>query len=248
MYQQDATFLEKEFYSKVAQDYDNLFFAWQKNYLLESQQLHALIQENKQAFGNKLLDVGCGTSEHLRYLQENYEVCGIDLSREMIKLSQKKLPNTEFFEANMIDFDLSRKFDVIISLFSAIGYVKTVSRLHKTIKNICRHLNPGGVVIIEPWFTPEEICTHLNDVQFGQYNQISACRMRKTIVENTIATVTTHILISSQSDVKYISNDHKFGLFSRQDFFSAFDASQLQAHFIEGGITERGVYVATKPI
>ncbi len=56
----------------------------------------------------------------------------------------------------MLDFDLKRQFDAVTCLFSSIGYVKTKSRLGKAIRNISRHLLPGGVLLIEPWFTPEQ--------------------------------------------------------------------------------------------
>ena len=54
----------------------------------------------------------------------------------------------------MADFDLPRRFDVIICLFSSIGYAKTLNRLQKTLTNLARHLRPDGIVVIEPFFSP----------------------------------------------------------------------------------------------
>ena len=54
----------------------------------------------------------------------------------------------------MRDFDLGRTFDVVVCLFSSIGYVKTIEAMLQTIQTFARHTAPGGVVIVEPWFAP----------------------------------------------------------------------------------------------
>ena len=66
-----------------------------------------------------------------------------------------------FKQADMIKLDLNKKFDVILCLFSSIGYVKTYQNLTKTIHNFAKHLKTGGVVIIEPWFTEATYITGL---------------------------------------------------------------------------------------
>lgn len=57
-----------------------------------------------------------------------------------------------FRRADMVNFKLDKKFDVITCLFSSIGYVKTYEKLRQTIHNFANHLRKGGVVIIKPWF------------------------------------------------------------------------------------------------
>ena len=48
--------------------------------------------------------------------------------------------------------NLNQQFDVIVSLYSAISYSGTYTVFRKVMKNIYNHLNPGGVVIIDPFF------------------------------------------------------------------------------------------------
>ena len=55
----------------------------------------------------------------------------------------------------MTRFDLHRKFDAVVCLFSSIGYVRTVKRLERAIGCMAHHLSYGGVLIIEPWFDVE---------------------------------------------------------------------------------------------
>ena len=41
---------------------------------------------------------------------------------------------------------------MITCLFSAIGYLKTAGQLKKTFYGFYKHLNHGGVCIIDAWF------------------------------------------------------------------------------------------------
>jgi hypothetical protein len=56
----------------------------------------------------------------------------------------------------MMDFDLGGTYYVVTCLFSAIGILRTFERLERAITCMVRHVRPGGALIIEPWFTPEQ--------------------------------------------------------------------------------------------
>lgn len=233
-------------YLILAEFYDELLAVWDKDYPEEVQKLHAIIQQHKRSSGYTLLDVGCGTGEHIRHLQNHYEVTGLDSSDTMLDIAKKKLPHVTFHNLDMTSFELHKKFDVITSLFSGIGYVETLPRLQQTITAIYEHLHPGGVAVIEPWFTPDDFEKHRSDVLFGERGNFKACRMRESIVENGIAKINEHILISKDLRVIHFTTKHIFGLFSKSDFFSIFETSGFQAKYIEGGLDGRGLYIGIK--
>src|SRR3712207_7289123 len=47
----------------------------------------------------------------------------------------ERYPDVRFHQGDMTDFDLGRRFDVVVCLFSAIGYVLTEERLRQTLAN-----------------------------------------------------------------------------------------------------------------
>jgi ubiquinone/menaquinone biosynthesis C-methylase UbiE len=143
-------------FSKSAQYYDEIYASIDKDYEAEAKKAHTFIQKHKQTKGKSLLDVACGTGFHASLLSRYYQVEGLDLDPQMLKVAKKKHPKIRFHRGDMTDFDLKRQFDVIVCLFSSIGYVKTQSRLRKAIWNMGRHLLPGGVLLIEPWFAAEQ--------------------------------------------------------------------------------------------
>lgn len=127
-----------------------------KDYEKESKEIIDIIRQLKKSVGNQLLDVACGTGKHLTYLSEHFNCTGVDANPEMLKIAESRFPNIPFLTADMINMHLNKQFDMILCLFSSIGYVKTYSNLAKTWKNFADHLNPGGIVIVEPWFTAEQ--------------------------------------------------------------------------------------------
>jgi len=104
--------------------------------------------------GGPWLDVACGTGRHLEYLRRRHPVVGVDGSREMLRLARRRVPGVRLVRGDMRTFRLSQRFDVVSCLFSAVGHLPTKTDVRKTFVNFARHLNPGGVALVEPWIAP----------------------------------------------------------------------------------------------
>jgi 2-polyprenyl-3-methyl-5-hydroxy-6-metoxy-1,4-benzoquinol methylase len=89
----------------------------------------------------KLLDVGCGKGDLLRYLHPrhpNVELSGIDFT------SNKAIPGINFSCGDVFDLDEEKRFDVIVSL-AVIEHVEDVNKfVRKLHKLVCK----GGNLII----------------------------------------------------------------------------------------------------
>jgi len=143
-------------YSKSAKYYDDVYASIGKDYPAEANKARKFIQKYKLSDGDSLLDVGCGTGVHANLLSKQYQVEGLDIEQKMLSVARKNYPKIRFQQGDMVNFKLGHKFDIIVCLFSAIGHVRTKSRLQKAIKNMSQHLLPGGVLLVEPWFTPSQ--------------------------------------------------------------------------------------------
>jgi SAM-dependent methyltransferase len=139
-------------FSRSARIYDAIY-ASIRDYPREAVQLDALIQERRPE-AHTLLDVACGTGAHLEHLADRYEVEGLDLDGDMLAVARDRLRDVEFHQADMADFDLGKRFDAVVCMFSSIGYVHTEERLRSAIAAMARHLAPGGVLVVEPWLAP----------------------------------------------------------------------------------------------
>ncbi len=227
--------------------YDDIYNSMGKDYALEANKLHELIQKYKCTDGNTLLDVACGTGTHAGLLRKNYEVMGTDLNADMLKVAGKKHPNIRFVQSDMRDFDLGRQFDIVTCLFSAIGYMKTKAELQKAIKSMSRHLLPGGVLLVEPWFTPEQ--WHVGYVATIEVKKpdIKIYRMSHSEKKGKVSLLDFQYLIGTAKGIKHITEHHELGLFTDDEYMNAFRKSGLNVNHNVEGVDGRGLYIGTKP-
>ncbi len=227
-------------YREFAQIYDLIYQAQGKDYEKEACRLHAIVHHYKQSPGNALLDVACGTGEHLRYLRRFYTVEGLDSSATMLAVARRKLPDVLFHEGDMRDFDLGRRFDAIVCLFGSIGYVADEEGLHRAIACMAAHLHPGGVLVIEPWIYPQNFrhgATHavLVDEPDMKVARVSVARRKGDCSE-----IEFHFLIATPAGVRHFVEHHLLGLFAPEQYGRAFERHGLELKPIDENAWPRG--------
>ena len=235
-------------FSKSAQYYDEIYASIDKDYATEVNTAHKIIQKYKQSKGKSLLDVACGTGVHAGFLGKYYQVEGLDLDPKMLAVAGKKYPKIRFHQGDMTDFDLGRQFDVIVCLFSSIGYVKTKPRLQKAVKTMSRHLLPGGVLLIEPWFTPPQ--WNPGRASMTQVNKpdLKIVRMSHSGQRGKTSSIEFQYLIGTPKGIEHSVEIHELGLFTHKEYMNAFKAAGLNITHDPKGLDGRGLYIATKSI
>lgn len=233
-------------FSKSAQYYDEIYMSIDKDYATEARKAHRFIQKHKQSKGKHLLDVACGTGLHASLLSRYYQVEGLDLDPKMLAVAKKKHSKIRFHQGDMTDFDLNRQFDVIVCLFSSIGYVRTKSRLRQAIKNMSAQLLAGGVLLIEPWFTPEQ--WHPGRASMTQVNKpdLKIVRMSHSGQKRKISTLDFQYLIGTSKGIEHSTEIHELGLFTHKEYMEAFKAAGLITTHDAEGLDGRGLYIGLK--
>lgn len=233
-------------FTQLAKYYD-LIYSF-KDYQKESEQIISLIHQFKKSAGNNLLDVACGTGKHLKYLIDHFDCMGIDTNPEMLKIAKSHFPKTQFLTANMIDMHLNKKFDVILCLFSSIGYVKTYTNLAKTWKNFANHLNPGGIVIVEPWFTTKTYKVGLPYMTTYDGTDIKIARLNISEINEGVSILNFHYLIAEKNqDMLHLEDRHELGLFDTDKTLEIIQNSGLNTQYLKKDPNdERGLYIGIK--
>ncbi|HEX6034061.1 MAG TPA: class I SAM-dependent methyltransferase [Anaerolineales bacterium] len=223
--------------------YDDIYGAMGKDYVAEADKLHQFIQKYKRTEGNMLLDVACGTGTHAGLLSKHYNVEGMDFNANMLKVARKKHPDLRFSRGDMREFDLGREFDIITCLFSAIGYMRTKTELQKAIQSMSRHLLPSGVLLVEPWFTPEQWNVGRVSTILVDKPDIKIVRMSHGGMKGKISLLDFHYLVGTSKGIKQIVEHHEFGLFSHAEYMKAFTRANLTVVHEPEGVDGRGLYI-----
>ena len=232
-------------YSKSAPWYD-LIYSF-KDYAGEVDRLRGMLEARARRPLRHVLDVACGTGEHLRFLREFYEVEGLDLNEAMLEVARSKLPGVPLHHGDMLDFDLGRRFDAGVCLFSAIGYLRTADELTAGVANMARHLEPGGVLVVEPWITPEKLEPQRLHGLYVDRPEVKIARMTTSRVEARASVMDMHHLVNTARGVEYFVERHELTLFRHDEYRQAFTAAGLDVDFDSEGLIGRGLYFGRRP-
>lgn len=233
-------------FSKSEQFYDAVY-SW-KNYPEEARRLKVIIAEYKRSPGNTLLDVACGTGGHIPSLRDDFAYEGLDLDPAMLAIARARYPEIPFHSGDMRDFSLGRQFDVVTCLFASIAYVKTLPQLRQAVATMARHLLPGGVLVIEPFATPDVWQPGRPAATFVDQPQLKIARMFVAAQEGNVAILDFHYLIATPAGIEHFTERHEMGLFTVAENRAAFEDAGLEVTQDGEGLTGRGVYIGSRPV
>ena len=106
---------------------------------------------NELEIGSKILDVGTATGDYPKYLTEkcnkNFEVLGIDSSKNMINVAIDKAPKAKFEVMDMRNIDFpDSSFDAILCLATLIHIDDSIAE--KILKQFDLLLKVNGIIIV----------------------------------------------------------------------------------------------------
>jgi SAM-dependent methyltransferase len=191
-----------------------------------------------------LLDVGCGTGANLPRFAETFEVAGLDLSEDMLAIAAERSPGVPLTQADMRDFDLQRRFDAIVCLFSGIGYLTEEADLRRAIATMAAHLEPGGVLMIEGWIEPDYWLGSTIHCESGRNDDVAAARVTRSYRDGLHSEIFMRYTAATDDDITTIDEHHTMRLSVPSEFETAYLSAGLSferlPHMLHPG---RAVYV-----
>jgi len=233
-------------FHRLAPYYDDLVGG--KDYRSESRFLEALARRLVRSRGKTWLDVACGTGRHLSFLRRHYQVTGVDVSREMLRVARRRLPGVRLILGDMRDFRLSETFDVVSCLYSAIGHLETERDLEATFANFARHLKPGGIAIVEPWIDPSAFRPRYVHLLTHGGPSVTVVRMASSSRRGKHSAIHYHYLIGRTGRrIEHLEEVDIGLLVSRGRLRKLMDGAGLRARFLTRGLPSgRGLLIGLK--
>jgi SAM-dependent methyltransferase len=110
--------------------------------------VRALIDRHHPKAG-KVLELACGTGAILEQLQPRYEIAGLDISKGMLEIASRKLPQARLFLEDMTRFDLSETFDVVLCVYDSLNHLVSFEQWEAVFDRAREHLASGGIFVFD---------------------------------------------------------------------------------------------------
>ncbi len=187
--------------------------------------IREILQRNPAT--RSLLDVACGTGANLPRFAESFEVMGLDASEHMVCIAREKCRDVEFVTADMRTFDLGRRFDAIVSLFSGIGYLVEEADLRDAVSTMAKHLNPGGVLLLEGWVEVDQWLGSGVSVDSCCTDSAAIARVTRSSAEGMRSTFTCRYTVATSAGIDTIDEHHVMRLADPDEFASIYKEAGL---------------------
>lgn len=173
-----------------------------------------------------VLDLGCGSGQHLMHFENHVYKVGVDLSEHMLDIATRKnIDNSHFCKADISEFKSDTKFDLVYSLFHVLSYQISNLKIQQLFQNIQNNLSREGVAVLDFWHRAAwdndppvtRITTIEND--FLKVIRVSEPRVDRT---NGIVDIAMNVFVQSKT-ISAASYD----FFTEHHVMRAFSISEL---------------------
>jgi len=120
-----------------------------EDYAEEAEFYFKTILEASTQIPATLLELGSGGGNNASHLKQRLKLTLVDLSLQMLKVSQKLNPECEHILGDMRSIRLGREFDAVF-IHDAIMYMTNELDLRRAIETACVHCKQGGIALFAP--------------------------------------------------------------------------------------------------
>jgi len=219
---------------ELAKVYETIYESRGKNWAKEADRIAQLIRARLPA-ADSLLDVACGTGAHLATFATLFgHVEGLERSAAMREGAYNRLADVVVHDGDMRNFELNRTFDAVVCMFTAISYVGGLSAMRGAIAAMVRHLNPGGVLVVEPWWSPDEFIEgYVAGDLVREDNGRTIARVSHSTREGNATRLEQRFLVGGPDGITSFTEVDFLTLFTPAEYFAAIRDAGCSAEFLD---------------
>lgn len=181
-----------------------------------------------------MLELGSGGGNNASHLKTYFELTLVDISADMLAVSQKLNPECEHVLGDMRTVRLERLFDVVF-VHDAIMYMQTKLDLSRVIETANLHCRPGGLILLAPDHVKENFKPSTS--QGGHDGPDRALRYLEWSWDpdpgdTTYTSDMVYMLRNTIGEITVIHDRHVMGLFPRQTWLVLLTSYDLQPQVI----------------
>jgi SAM-dependent methyltransferase len=237
---------EPVYHGDVSEVYDFFYRGRGKHFAAEAATVANIVRSRKPD-ASSLLDVACGTGEHLRaFAGEFAEVAGLEMSSPMCDLARSK--GIAVHQGDMRSFGLGRHFAAVSCLTSSIGYMSTVDELRAAVRAMAGHLVAGGVLVIDPYWFPEVFLDGHIARDMVRDTVRTVARLSHSARTDDIVRHDAHYLVADPDGIRHFTHVQQMRLFTKAQYLGAIDQAGCAPEYVHapGGFADRGLFVGVR--
>lgn len=160
--------------------------------------------------------------------------------------AHRALPSAAIHETTVEDLDLPRSFDVAAALGAALTSLP-LSGLAAAVAVLARHLNPGGLLLIEPFWLPDHATRRSTEARTGLDDHGRTMSMvYQGAPRDGGHIVRRHALIADQDGVQHVSDTRTVYAFGHADYATALAAAGCGMDLLPTGLAGRPLVVGVR--
>jgi 2-polyprenyl-3-methyl-5-hydroxy-6-metoxy-1,4-benzoquinol methylase len=178
-----------------------------------------IIEKTKIPSRASVLDMACGPGRHsIIFAKKGYAVTAVDLSENLLCVAGTSAQNAglmiDFHKSDLRDIQLGRKYDLIINLFTSLGYFETDEENFRILDAAIKHLKYNGRFVID-FLNKKYLLNNLREYSEEIIGESKIIQSRNIVGER----ITKKIEITSGDTKKYFYESVR--LFSPEELIEA---------------------------
>ncbi len=109
------------------------------------------------------------------------------------------------------------------------------------------HLQLGGLMILEPWITPDNFQKGLVGFNYVDKPSLKIARINISKARGPVSAFEYYYLIGTPGKVQYVVDRGSLGLWTHGEHLEAFRDAGLKVSFDREGLMGRGLYIGVRP-
>jgi len=201
-------------------------------------------------------ELGSGGGNNASHMKAHFDLTLVDISAEMLALSQTINPELDHLQGDMRNFRLGEEYDAVF-VHDAVSYMTTKRDLRSAIKTAYVHCRPGGAAL----FAPDDLVETFDEkVNTGGHSDPNGRGIRylewssdPTPKDTKVQTDYAYVIREANGAVRVEHDQHITGLFTRATWLqllseTGFDAEAVPFDHttLEPGAQE--IFIAKKPV
>jgi SAM-dependent methyltransferase len=192
-----------------------------------------------------VLDLGSGGGHVAAHLKDRYALTLVDLSEEMLAVSQRMNPECAHLPGDMRILRLGQLFDAVL-VHDAVDYVTSEAELRLVIATAFAHCRPGGVAVFAPDHTAETFLASTGggggDGADGRRASFQERTSDPDRNDDWILAEYEFTLHDAEGGVQVVREAHRLGSFRRDTWLALLAGAGFTAEtrVVAGAADERG--------